>query len=342
MEYVTLGKTGLKVSKVGLGGIPIQKSNQDEVKALFQLLADKGVNYVDTARGYTVSEELIGQALEGMRDKFVIATKSMSRTKEAMAKDIEISLHNLRTDYIDLYQVHNPSMENLDQVLAEGGALEALLEAKKAGKIGHLGLTAHSLQVFERALSLDWVETIMFPYNIVESQGEELMRKCTEANVAFIDMKPLAGGAIEDATLALRYICSNPDVTIVIPGMYSLDEVEQNLAAAEDKAPLSPEENAKIEQIRKDLGTNFCRRCNYCQPCTAGINISGVFLFAGYLQRYDLGNWGYDRYRSLPVKADACIECGVCETRCPYHLPIRDMLKKCAKDFAEFEETVKK
>lgn len=342
MQYVTLGKTGLKVSKVGLGGIPIQKSNPDEVKALFHLLAEKGVNYVDTARGYTISEELIGQALEGMRDKFVIATKSMSRTKEAMAKDIEISLHNLRTDYIDLYQVHNPSMENLDQVLAEGGALEALLEAKKAGKIGHLGLTAHSLQVFERALSLDWVETIMFPYNIVESQGEELMRKCTEANVAFIDMKPLAGGAIEDATLALRYICSNPDVTIVIPGMYSLDEVEQNLAAAEDKAPLSPEENAKIEQIRKDLGTNFCRRCNYCQPCTAGINISAVFLFAGYLQRYDLGNWGYDRYRSLPVKADACIECGVCETRCPYHLPIRDMLKKCAKDFAEFEETVKK
>ena len=341
MEYVTLGKTGLKVSKVGLGGIPIQKSNQDEVKALFQLLADKGVNYVDTARGYTVSEELIGQALEGMRDKFVIATKSMSRTKENMAKDIEISLHNLRTDYIDLYQVHNPSMENLDQVLAEGGALEALLEAKKAGKIGHLGLTAHSLQVFERALSLDWVETIMFPYNIVESQGEELMRKCTEANVAFIDMKPLAGGAIEDATLALRYICSNPDVTIVIPGMYSLDEVEQNLAAAEDKATLSSEENAKIEQIRKELGTNFCRRCNYCQPCTAGINISGVFLFAGYLQRYDLGNWGYDRYQSLPVKADACIECGVCETRCPYHLPIRDMLKKCVKDFAEFEKTVK-
>ncbi|MDD7114001.1 MAG: aldo/keto reductase [Lachnospiraceae bacterium] len=342
MQYVTLGKTGLKVSKVGLGGIPIQKSNPDEVKNLFHLLADKGVNYVDTARGYTVSEELIGQALESMRDKFVIATKSMSRTKEAMEKDIEISLHNLRTDYIDLYQVHNPSMENLDQVLAEGGALEALLEAKKAGKIGHLGLTAHSLQVFERALSLDWVETIMFPYNIVESQGEELMRKCTEANVAFIDMKPLAGGAIEDATLALRYICSNPDVTIVIPGMYSLDEVEQNLAAAEDKTPLSPEENEKIEQIRKELGTNFCRRCNYCQPCTAGINISGVFLFAGYLQRYDLGNWGYDRYQSLPVKADECIECGVCETRCPYHLPIRDMLKKCVKDFAEFKKTVKK
>ena len=338
MQYVTLGKTGLKVSKIGLGGIPIQKSDVGEVKALFQALMEKGVNYVDTARGYTVSEKLIGEALEGNRDKFVLATKSMARTREAMARDIEISLNNLKTDYIDLYQVHNPSMENLEQVLAEGGALEALLEAKAEGKIRHLGLTAHSLSVFERALSLDWVETIMFPYNIVESQGEELMKRCSKANIAFIDMKPLAGGAIEDATLALRYICANPDVTIVIPGMYSIDEVEQNLAAVEDVSTLTPEEHAKTEQIRKELGTNFCRRCNYCQPCTAGINISGVFLFAGYLQRYDLGNWGYDRYQSLPVKADACIECGVCESRCPYHLPIRDMLKKCVKDFKEFEQ----
>ena len=337
MKYVTLGKTGLKVSKVGLGGIPIQKSSAEEVKTLVHSLMEKGVNYIDSARGYTVSEELLGEALDGIRDKFVLATKSMSRTKETMAKDIDISLKNFRTDYIDLYQVHNPSMENLDQVLAEGGALEALMEAKEAGKIGHIGLTAHSLQVFERALSLDWVETIMFPYNIVESQGEELMKKCTEQNVAFIDMKPLAGGAIEDATLALRYICANPDVTIVIPGMYSLEEVNQNLAAAEDESPLTEEEIDKCDKVRKELGTNFCRRCNYCQPCTAGINISGVFLFAGYLQRYDLGDWGYGRYQALPVKADACVDCGVCENRCPYHLPIRQMLKKCIKDFADFE-----
>lgn len=132
-----------------------------------------------------------------------------------MAADIETSLRNFRTDYIDLYQVHNPSMEQLDQVIGEGGALEALIEAKAAGKIGHIGLTAHSTAVFERALELDWVETIMFPYNIVEQQGAELIRKCAEKNIGFIDMKPLAGGAIEDGTLALRYVCSNPDVTVV-------------------------------------------------------------------------------------------------------------------------------
>lgn len=341
MKYTTLGKTGLKVSSVGLGGIPIQKSTEEEVKTLLHYLADKGVNYIDTARGYTVSEELIGQAIEGMRERFVLATKTMSRTKEAMEKDIEISLKNLRTDYIDLYQIHNPSMDDLDKVLAPGGALEALVEAKAAGKVGHLGLTAHSLQVFARALELDWVETIMFPYNIVESQGEELMAKAKEKNIAFIAMKPLAGGAIEDGRLALRYISQNPDVTIVIPGMFSMEEADQNLSAAEEGGALTGEELEKIRQVKEQLGTNFCRRCNYCQPCTAGISISSVFLFAGYLQRYELGDWGYERYQTLAVKGDACVDCGVCEERCPYHLPIREMLRQCTHDFAEYEKNRK-
>lgn len=341
MKYVTLGKTGLKVSKIGLGGIPIQKSSAQEVTTLIRALMEKGVNYIDSARGYTVSEELLGEALEGVRDQFVLATKSMSRTKEGMEKDILTSLENFRTDYIDIYQVHNPSMEDFDAVVGAGGALEALLEAKAAGKIGHIGVTAHSKAVFERALSLDWVETIMFPYNIVESQGEDLMRACTEKNVGFIAMKPLAGGAIENASLALRYICANPDVTIVIPGMYSLKEVEENTAAGEAEAVLTEDDDKEIAAIRDSLGTNFCRRCNYCQPCTAGISISSVFLLAGYLQRYDLGEWGYSRYQKLDVKAEACVECGDCETRCPYHLPIREMLKKCANDFKAFEETRK-
>ena len=335
MEYVTLGKTGLKVSRMGLGGIPIQRIDAEGTKSLLHKLADQGVNYIDTARGYTVSEEYLGYALEGIRDKFVLATKSMARTKESMAADIEKSLHNLRTDYINLYQVHNPSMEQLDQVLAAGGALEALQEAKAAGKIGHIGLTAHSTEVFARALELDWVETIMFPYNIVESQGEELIAKCKEKNIGFIDMKPLAGGAIENGTLALRYICANKNVTIVIPGMAEEKEMEENIKACLDSSPLNEKELKEIEEVREQLGTNFCRRCNYCAPCSVGIDISGVFLFAGYLNRYGLGDWARNRYSSLAVKASACIECGKCETRCPYHLPIREMLKECAHQFGE-------
>lgn len=335
MEYRTLGKTGLKISRMGFGGIPIQKIDEEGTRKLLHEMMEKGVNYIDSARGYTVSEQYIGYGLEGIRDKFVLATKSMSRTKEAMAADIETSLGNFRTDYIDLYQVHNPSMEQLDQVMGEGGALEALMEAKAAGKIGHIGLTAHSTEVFERALELDWVETIMFPYNIVEQQGAELIHKCAEKNIGFIVMKPLAGGAIEDASLALRYVCSNPDVTVVIPGMAEIHELEQNLAACSNTEPLTQEELKEMDKVREQLGTDFCRRCNYCAPCTVGINIPSVFLFAGYLQRYDLADWAKDRYSTLKVKASACIGCGKCETRCPYHLPIREKLKKCARDMGE-------
>ena len=335
MEYRILGKTGLKISRMGFGGIPIQKIDEEGTRKLLHEMMEMGVNYIDSARGYTVSEQYIGYGLEGIRDKFVLATKSMSRTKEAMAADIETSLGNFRTDYIDLYQVHNPSMEQLDQVIGEGGALEALMEAKAAGKIGHIGLTAHSTAVFERALGLDWVETNMFPYNIVEQQGAELIHKCAEKNIGFIDMKPLAGGAIEDATLALRYVCSNPDVTVVIPGMAEVRELEQNLAACSNTEPLADEELKAMDKVREQLGTDFCRRCNYCAPCTVGINIPSVFLFAGYLQRYDLADWAKDRYSTLKVKASACIGCGKCEPRCPYHLPIREKLKKCAQDMGE-------
>lgn len=335
MEYVTLGKTGLKISRMGFGGIPIQRVDASVTRELVKAMVEKGINYIDTARGYTVSEAYLGEALEGLRDKFVLATKSMSRTKEAMAKDIDISLGNLRTDYIDLYQVHNPNMEQLEQVIAAGGALEALQEAKATGKIGHIGVTAHSLEVFEKALELDWVETIMFPYNIVETQAVELIKKCTEKNIGFITMKPLAGGAIEDATLAIRFICANPDVTVVIPGMFDLKEIDQNLAACEDKTPLSEAELAKMEEIRSQLGNNFCRRCNYCAPCTVGISIPNVFLFQGYLDRYGLGDWAKERYSAMSVKASACIGCGACEKRCPYNLPIREMLKDAAAKFGE-------
>ena len=333
MEYRTLGKTGLKISRLGFGGIPIQKVDAVATKQLIHAMIEKGMNYIDTARGYTVSESFLGEALEGVRDKFVLATKSMAVTKEAMAADIEISLHNFRTDYIDLYQVHNPSVAALDTILAPDGALEALLEAKAAGKIGHIGFTTHTTQLFEKALSLDWVETIMFPYNLVESQGEELMRKCTEKNIGFIVMKPLAGGAIEDPALALRFICANPDVTVVIPGMYDVKEIDMNLAAVENTAPLSADELKKIEEIRSQLGNNFCRRCNYCQPCSAGMNISGIFILQGYLGRYGLGEWAKVRYDAMPVKANACIDCGACETRCPYNLPIRAMLKEASEKF---------
>lgn len=335
MQYTELGKTGLKISRVGFGGIPIQRIDVEKTRLLMQEMVKKGVNYIDTARGYTVSEEYLGEALKGIRQHFVLATKSMSRDKEGMLRDIDISLKNLQTDFIDLYQLHNPKLEELERIYAPDGAMQALLQAKQEGKIGHIGITAHSLAVFEKALELDEIETIMFPYNIVENQGEELIARCKEKNIGFICMKPLAGGAIEDGRLAMRYILQNDAVTVVIPGMAELSELEQNVQAAEDLSPLNEQELEAIEQVKQQLGQNFCRRCNYCTPCTVGINIPSVFLFEGYLNRYGLQQWAKERYATLSVKASACVECGACETRCPYELPIRKMLKQAAQEFGE-------
>ena len=335
MEYRILGKSGLKISRLGFGGIPIQRIEAGDTKPLMRQLLEAGVNYIDTARGYTVSESYLGEALEGIREHFVLATKSMARDKEGMARDIDISLANLKTDYIDLYQVHNPTPADIDKVIAPGGALEALMEAKAAGKIGHIGITLHTYPLFEQALEMDWVETIMFPYNIVETQGEDLIAKCTEKNIGFICMKPLAGGAIEDATLALRFIAANDNVTVVIPGMADPKEISQNIAAVCDNTPLTDKEKADMEAVRASLGTHFCRRCNYCAPCTAGISIYSVFLMDGYLTRYGLADWARMRYAGMEKTASDCVDCGVCETRCPYNLPIRQMMKEVAAKFGK-------
>ncbi len=335
MEYRYLGKTGLKVSVMGFGGIPIQRIDAEGTKRLMQELLRQGVNYIDSARGYTVSEEYLGYALEGIRQHFVLATKSMARDKTGMEKDIDISLRNFRTDYIDLYQIHNPNAAQLEQVMAPGGALEALREAKAAGKIGHIGVTLHSLDVFKQVLDLDWVETIMFPYNLVEVQGEECIARCTEKNIGFIAMKPLAGGALEDARLAMRFVSGNPHISVVIPGMAAEEELVQNLAAVNDPAPLSSEELESIETIRREMGTQFCRRCNYCAPCSVGIAIPNVFTAQAYFSRYGLQDYGRMRYEAVGQPASTCIECGACEERCPYDLPIRQMLKKAVENFGK-------
>ncbi len=337
MKYTTLGKTGLRVSVVGLGGIPIQRTDAAGTKKVIDACVETGINYIDTARGYTVSEEYLGEALEGRREKFVIATKSMSRDYEGMKADIEKSLRLLRTDYIDLYQIHNiKSDEEFSTCFGENGAYKALVEAKEAGKIGHIGATAHAVEAFERLITEfeDKIETMMFPYNIVENQGAEQIRASAEKNIAVIVMKPLAGGNIEDATLAMKYILSNPDCTVAIPGMGDVEEVYQNAAAAE-LGELTAEDKEACAKIVKELGQNFCRRCGYCAPCPKGINIPSALLFANYLRRYGLADWARSRYFSMSATAKDCVKCGTCETRCPYELPIRNMLERVAADMGE-------
>lgn len=334
MKYTTLGKTGLEVSVVGLGGIPVQRTDAKEAREIVEECMKQGINYLDTARGYTVSEEFFGEALKDCRDKWVLATKSMSRDYEGMKKDIEISLNNLQTDYIDLYQIHNiKTDEEIEKCFGENGAYKALVEAKEAGKIGHIGATAHSLEAFAKLIREyeDKIETMMFPYSIVENQGAELIHECAEKNIGFIVMKPIAGGNIDNTVLALKYIVNNPDCTIVIPGMGNAEEVRQN-TCEEVFQPLTAEDEEECKKIVKEVGSQFCRRCGYCAPCPQGINIPSNFLFVNYKRKYGLADWAKSRYATLDKNASDCVKCGLCETRCPYDLPIRAMLEKVAQD----------
>lgn len=334
MIYNLLGSTGLKISIIGFGGIPVQRTDAESAKKVIIRAEELGINYIDTARGYTVSEKYIGNALKDRRDKWIIATKSMSRDKANMEKDIEISLNNLKTNYIDLYQIHNiKDKEQYDIVLGKNGAYEALINAKKQGKIGHIGATFHSLEILKLAIESGKFETVMYPYNIVEDQAEALFKRAKELNIGVIVMKPLAGGAINNGTLALKYIMNNENISTIIPGMGDLKEVEENAKAGEGNILLTKEDKEEIQSIKKQLGNYFCRRCGYCAPCTVGIDIPNIFLLQGYKERYNLGQWAETRYSALDITAKDCIKCGACEKRCPYDLPIRDMLEKAKVTF---------
>lgn len=336
MKYKSLGKTNLKVSMIGFGGIPVQRVNSEETKKVLLKAEELGINFVDSGRGYSVSEEYIGEALEGRREKWILATKSMVKDKESMARDIEISLRNFRTNYIDLYQLHNiRTVEELERVLREDGAYAALQEAKALGKIKHIGITSHSLDLLKVAIEMDKFETIMYPYNIVENQGEELFKRAKELNIGVIAMKPMAGGALEDGDLALRYILKNQNVTTAIPGMATVEEVKINAGAAMKQGTFSESDMEKARKIAGELGETFCRRCGYCAPCPQKIDIPTMFVFSAYKERYNLGQWAEERYSTMAFTAKDCIQCGACEKKCPYDLPIRNMLLQVRKTFNE-------
>lgn len=337
MQYVRLGKTGLNVSPVSFGGIPIQRGTAEDTRAVVDKMEELGINLIDTARGYTVSEEYLGAALRGRRERFILATKSMVRDHAGMKNEVETSLAKLGTDHIDLYQIHNIKTADFDKVFGDDGAWKALVEARQEGKIGHIGVTAHGIDDLKRIVKdhAHQVETIMFPYNLVEIQGEETLKEARAKDIGTIAMKPLAGGNLENWRLALRFVALSGVCDVSIPGMGDVAEVEQNASVCNDLAPLTEAEWEEIHLLRRELGNRFCRRCGYCAPCTVGIDIPTNFVFANYLRKYGLAGWAKDRYASLKVNASACVECGACEERCPYDLPIIEMLKKVRMDFGQ-------
>lgn len=328
MKKRILGRTGLEVSVIGMGGIPIQRVDKKEANLLIKAAIEKGINFFDTARAYTDSEEKFGAGFSGHTGQ-IVATKSMARDKEAMSKDVETSLHNLGVKSIDIFQLHNVKDEQaLQKVLAPEGALTALKQAQNEGKIRFIGITGHIPKILVQALKTGEFDTVQFPYNPVEREAEqELIPLAQEMNVGMIAMKPLAGGAFKNSSAAIRFILNSP-VTTVIPGIDSLAHVEVNASLGYQLTPLTAREKLQLEQEVAELGNRFCRRCEYCQPCPQGIDIPMIFLLDGYWTRYGLQDWAVDRYKPLTNKASACIDCGLCEEKCPYSLPIRQMLKE--------------
>ncbi|MBC9783973.1 aldo/keto reductase [Heliobacterium chlorum] len=327
-----LGRLGWPVSFIGFGGIAVQRLTEEEAAVVVGAALDSGVNFIDSARGYTDSEVKIGKGLKGFpRDKFYLASKTMDRTAEGFLADIAKSRANFGVETIDLYQLHNVKDEqSLAQVLGPGGAMEGAEEAIKRGWIRSVGITGHVTAVLEKAIATGRFSTCQFPFNALETRVlDRLLPACVEQDLGIIVMKPLAGGAFgpERAEKALRFFLEYP-VSVVIPGMDSLVQVEENCRVGREGRLLTATEKEELQTSLQELGEQFCRRCEYCMPCPNKINIPLAFLLDGYWTRYNLQDWAVDRYMAMPVRADACIECGVCESRCPYDLPIREMLKK--------------
>ncbi|WP_455277040.1 aldo/keto reductase [[Eubacterium] cellulosolvens] len=335
MEERILGKTGIKVKVLGFGGIPIQRVSEKEAIKVISRGYDLGINFFDTARNYTISEERVGKALENVRDNVIIVTKSLGRTKKDLIKDLEASLRDLRTDVIDIFQLHNVSTkEAWKQIKSQNGALEALYKAHDEGKVRHIGITSHNTSTLTEITKEQIFETIQIPFNYLSTlPAEELLNLCKKLNIGNIIMKPFGGGAFSSASTALKYILKEDNVNVVIPGMMSIHEVEENVKIASGSYELSSEELNIIEKDKTELGNQFCRTCDYCQPCPQEIYISFGLNLANALKRMGYSSRFKELYQDLKSKISRCIDCGDCEARCPYHLPIRKLLPARIKSF---------
>jgi len=327
MDKVRLGKSGLMVTRIGFGGIPIQRLSEEDAIAVVRRCLDLGINFIDTANAYTNSEEKVGKAISGRYEGLIVATKSTSRQADGIRAHLEQSLKKLKVDCIDLYQFHGVNdLDTYDKVVNE--LLDMLEEERKKGKVKHIGITSHSMDVAKKAVESGRFETIMFPFNFVTSEpAEELLPLCRENDVGFIAMKPLAGGMLENATVAFKYLLQFPDV-VPIPGIEQLHEIDEIIQIVNAPWELTEGEKVEMQRLRDVLGTKFCRRCDYCQPCSQGIPISMVMTSPSFLRRLPPERVFTGRIDDGLEKAALCTKCGDCEPRCPFNLPIRDMIEE--------------
>jgi len=327
-----LGRTDIEAAVVGFGGIPIQGLSFSEAERVLLHAFDNGIDFFDSARGYTDSEEKIGRALGKHRDRITLATKAMSRDAASMLGELETSLRKLRTDMIDLYQFHAVGSERqLEKILAPGGAFETLSAAKARGKIRWIGITGHSRAVMMKAVGTGMFDTVQFPFNPIETEWEnDVIPAAARGGMGTIGMKPLAGGALRNAALAIRYSLAR-GIDVSIPGMDSIAQVDENCRAACPQDPLTAEELALLAAEKDLWGDRFCRRCGYCMPCPNGVNIPFLLLIEAYYTRYGLRDWALERLAGLEKGFGDCQSCGECLPKCPYELPIAELLAKGAR-----------
>ena len=333
MQTVRLGKTNLTVSKNGFGALPVQRVGMDEACRILRKAYEGGINYFDTARFYTDSEEKIGKALSDVRENIIISTKTMRTDVEGFWSELNTSLSLLKTDYIDIYQFHNPPF---CPKLNDGtGLYEAMLEAKAKGMIRHIGITSHKLAIAEEAVRSGLYETLQFPFSYLASEKEEaLVRLCEEHDVGFICMKALAGGLITRSDVAYAYLADYPVAPIW--GIQRERELDEFLSYNENPPKLTAERVAYIEKERKELSGDFCRGCGYCMPCPVGIEINNCARMSLMLRRAPTAMSLTPAQQEKMKKIEDCINCGQCKAKCPYGLDTPNLLKKNYEDYKTF------
>ena len=336
MKMVQFGKTGLNVSVVGFGAIPIQRITQDESTKILRKAYDAGINFYDTARVYTDSEEKIGIALSGVRDKIIIATKTPGNDYDGVMQDLEKSLSLLKTDYIDIYQLHNP--DYLPKPGDQGRAYDAMLDAKKAGKIRHIGITNHRLNIAAEAIESGLYESLQFPLSCISSDVDfDLASKCSSAGMGFIAMKALAGGLITNTRAAFAYL-SQYEHVIPIWGVQHEWELDEFIEYEKNPPALDETMLADIAKSRDELSGSFCRGCGYCMPCPAGIPIPMAARLSFMMGRARFEGFLSDDWAEQMERIKDCQQCDQCKQKCPYNLDTPALLKTEHAKYIEFRK----
>jgi predicted aldo/keto reductase-like oxidoreductase len=332
VERMVLGRTGLRVNRLGLGGIPIQRVNEMEAVETILHAIRLGIDFIDTSRGYTNSERRIGLALKQTDRRVILSSKSYAKTSPEVRADLEISLKELQRDHIELYQCHFVKDEvDYQKVTCQGGALDGLKRAKEEGLIGHIGLSSHNMDVLDRCLDDGFFDAIMVCFSFLEPLARErIIPKAMERHIGVMAMKPFSGGWIENAKLALKYALSQPGI-LVVGGVEYKELIDENWKVFQEGHPLTEEEKKEIEEIQKRYEKVFCRRCDYCQPCSEEIPIQLVLNIRSMVKRLGMGIFKEGPQKEFVDKARNCTECGVCATRCPYELPIPDLIRENIK-----------